>query len=64
MKCISDFFSQQAMTGDLAFDIASFVGRLENGGNIEEVKKSLNENPEALAKSIKFDGDLHRITMA
>lgn len=52
------------MTGDLAFDITSFVGRLENGGNIEEVKKSLNENPESLAKSIKFDGDLHRITVA
>lgn len=53
------------MTGELAFEIISFVGRLENGDKLsKEEKDALIDNPATTAKSIKTAGDLHRITLA
>lgn len=58
-------FPRQAMTADLAFEIISFMGQLENGDKLSKDEKlALAEAASTSAKSIKFDGDLHSITLA
>lgn len=54
----------QALTSDLAFEITSFVGRLDNGDDLSKDRKDeLAANLTVTAKTILFDGDLHRITV-
>ncbi|XP_055304146.1 uncharacterized protein LOC129569380 [Sitodiplosis mosellana] len=55
----------RSITEDVAFEITSFVGLLENGDKMSvEEKNVIIQDPAVKAASIKYDGDLHRITLA
>lgn len=53
------------MNEEMTFEITSFVGLLENGDKLSKNKKTaLTKGMHTSAKSITYDGSLHRIILA